>query len=445
MKTTVLAALALLLGAVTPAFAHTTLIRSEPAKGSMLAASPSRILLVFNEELEPKLGRVSLIGPDGRTIALAPSGDPHDVNALIAPVDRLAPGLYSVKWHVVSADGHPVNGTFAFTVKGDSTVVPSPTPAVVAPSAPVTVSDDDQPAAWGPTAVGAPLIPAVLRGAALGATMLLAGLLLFVAYQQQGPSASTPATSRLVAAFAVAAPLLLVLHFGAWMMNAAPEHTMSADAISVGTSSGTGRIEMWRIGLALLALWAVALARRPRLACVFAFAALVVSGNTGHAAALFPVFATPAKSLHLVAGAAWIGGVLWLVTCDRTDRATFLREVSRVSRVALIAIIVVTLSGIIQTRYFLQDPMDVVRSSYGLLALTKLAGVFVLAGFGAHHRLRVLPTLAADDAMQTRFTATLRRELGVMAVLVFLGGLLAYVPTPPIVAAVDSPSHSTTP
>ena len=99
------------------------------------------------------------------------------------------------------------------------------------------------------------------------------------------------------------------------------------------------------------------------------------------------------------------------------------------SSLALTAVIVVTLSGVVQTRLFLPVWADLIRSPYGLIVLAKLAGVGVLVLFGAYHRFRVLPRLA-DEAVAEGFTVSLRREIVVMSLLVLLGGLLAYLSPP---------------
>jgi putative copper export protein len=103
-------------------------------------------------------------------------------------------------------------------------------------------------------------------------------------------------------------------------------------------------------------------------------------------------------------------------------------EAARVSTVALWAVTAVTLSGVVQTVLFLPTLSDLFRSTYGALVLAKVFGMLILAAFGAHHRFRVLPALARDARISERFTVTLRRELVVFAIVVLLGGLLAYVP-----------------
>ena len=433
-----LASFAMMLATPVLGWAHASLVSSEPAASSLIHASPTRLRLVFNEALEPSLGRISLIGSDGVAIKLATAGDPHDVNALVAPLVRpLAAGAYRVDWRVVSADGHPVEGSYVFTIEPPSVAPSRIAPAPVAP--PSDMHDMENPG-WGPSVVGAPLVPAILRGLAVGTLMAAAGLLAFLAFMRGADGALPRRPESFARWLSVAAVVLLVLHHAAWAINAYPEHTFGADMLSVMLTTGVGRAELLRSGLALLAVWGIVLARRPRLALPFAMAALLVSGYTGHATVLHPLWTTPAKATHLIAAAVWLGGLLWLLLLDRADAARFQREAERVSAAALIAVLLVTLSGLVQAFLFLPSPLDLVRSAYGAVALAKIAGLLALIAFGAHHRFRVLPALAADPTRSTQFAASLRQELLVMSVVVLLGGLLAYVP-PPTNAPVPS-SHA---
>src|SRR5438105_9547911 len=52
-----------------PAFAHASLVRSEPADGAVVAQSPASLKLTFNEPVSALVMRI--IGPDGEVIAPA--------------------------------------------------------------------------------------------------------------------------------------------------------------------------------------------------------------------------------------------------------------------------------------------------------------------------------------------------------------------------------------
>jgi copper transport protein len=425
---------------------HATLVSSEPAANSRLASSPSRVRLVFSEPVEAKLGRIALHPTSGSTITLRAGADPRDVHAVVARVDSLPSGSYRVEWRVVSADGHPVDGTFTFTV-GDTTLGTTAAAPAATPESEPQVAETE-PDTWGPAVAGAPLIPALLRGAALGALMATAGLLLFHIGAAPNAAQRTDArVRRLTTIAAVLGPLLLGAHLVAWLVNTSPDHQLDASWAGAALGTLVGKIEMLRTGLALLALWAWWLARRPALALVFAAAALAVSGASGHSAAIQPQWGVPAKAIHLLASAVWIGGLLWLIVrADADDAALFAHDAERVSSRALIAVIAVAFTGVVQTRLFLPSWGDLVSSAYGALALAKAAGLLVLVGFGAYHRQRLMPRVAAAARTVADIAAmrgSVAREVIVMALVILLGGLLAYVP-PPGEGEGPMPSHQTT-
>jgi copper transport protein len=191
-----------------------------------------------------------------------------------------------------------------------------------------------------------------------------------------------------------------------------------------------GRVELLRTILALLTLWAVALARRDKPALVLGAACLIVSGAIGHPAAIDPYWTIPAKMLHLLAGSVWIGGLAWLVWLSRCDEAACRIEARRVSSVALIAVIVIALSGLLQTFLFLNTPADLIASTYGRLVIAKMTGLAILIGFGAYNRYALLPRLDTTEGAGD-LSRSVRMEIVVLVTIILIGGFLAYEPTPP--------------
>jgi copper transport protein len=410
--------------------AHTTLLASDPAAGSQLSASPSRVRLLFSEPIEPELATVSVSGSTGERRVLTAAGDPHDVHAILAPLDSLASGSYRVAWHVVSADGHPVGGSYTFSV--GMGVGGAPPPAAPA--------SDTSETAEGVTVGGAPVIAALLRGAAVGCMMGLCGLLLFIAWFRASLAARA---ARIARGFAIAAPVLFAAHFVAWLANASPTHSVSAEWFSLAVTSTAGRAELWRTLLAIPPLWALLLVRRPALAFVLAAIAVVMSAAVGHSAVVHPMLSIPFKAIHLLGAAAWMGGLLWLVVRDPGDAASVATDAFRVSAVSLAGVAAVILSGVIQTAVLLPSLHDL-ASSYGAIVGAKVLGLAVLLAFGAHHRYRVLPRMHANAAAlhpSPSFRASLSRELAVFAIVVMLGGVLAYV-SPPHPESAHQPAHT---
>ncbi|HKY96574.1 MAG TPA: copper resistance protein CopC [Gemmatimonadaceae bacterium] len=414
------AALALMLVALTArqAQAHASLVSSAPASGAVVTTAPSFIRLVFSEPIVAELSHVMLMTSDHRALTLNVKSDPREVRAIIAPVSELAAGGYRVDWHIISADGHPVSGTFTFSVGSAA----QPPPTMMHSSA---HSDGHSSTSIGePMAAGTALIPALLRGAALSALLALCGMLGFVAYGKN----RTRSQERLGAWLSVAAVVLLLAHLVSWLVHISPDHSLDESVVRAALSREVGFDEMLRLILAALAAWALLLARQWKLAFALALAAVISGGMIGHPAAIEPLIAIPAKSLHLVGVAFWFGGILWLATID-VESPEMIPAATTVSSVALIAIVIVSVSGIVQAFLFLNSWSDLLTSAYGLALLGKVGGLIVLFAFGAYHRSRLMPVLGSDGT-PTLLQRSIRREILVMIAVILLGGFLAYVPVP---------------
>ena len=117
MRRTLLVAAALLavLAPATPAWAHTALVSSDPARGATLTKAPTTVTLVFSQKLNPDFSTVVLSDAATRRIA-ASTPVVDDVNATITVGQALANGSYTVAYRVVSQDGHTVQDSYRFTV-----------------------------------------------------------------------------------------------------------------------------------------------------------------------------------------------------------------------------------------------------------------------------------------------------------------------------------------
>lgn len=151
-----------------PAWAHSSVLRTEPGNGSTLATPPDRISLVFNEPVWTDYATVAVTSSDGRQVE---TGQPQVVETTLSvALPDVAAGGYHVTWRVVSADGHPISGEFSFTVAGGTgsaaTAAPAgqPTPAATAAAVTATsagpVGAAGSVGAAGPGSPSAPADPA---------------------------------------------------------------------------------------------------------------------------------------------------------------------------------------------------------------------------------------------------------------------------------------------
>lgn len=102
----------------TDASAHAFLVRSSPAARATLSRPPERVDLWFNERLEPAYSRASVWDRSGQQVDAADGAvDAAEPTRLTVGVPALKPGTYTVKFRVLSIDGHLVESQFPFTVR----------------------------------------------------------------------------------------------------------------------------------------------------------------------------------------------------------------------------------------------------------------------------------------------------------------------------------------
>ena len=97
------------------ASAHNYLVGTTPAKDAVVTTQPGTVSLETNEALLDVEGGsvIQVQGPDGKYY-----GDGCAVvdGPVATTQTQLGePGVYTVTWRVVSTDGHPISGTWAFT------------------------------------------------------------------------------------------------------------------------------------------------------------------------------------------------------------------------------------------------------------------------------------------------------------------------------------------
>jgi copper resistance protein C len=119
MRNTLIASLALaaFVAAAGQAAAHASVKSTTPTDKASVA-SPEELDLTFSEALNLPFSKLHLLGPDGEEIEIGKGLLKDADKTLTAPVTGpLKPGTYTVKWNVLSVDGHKTNGTYTFTVK----------------------------------------------------------------------------------------------------------------------------------------------------------------------------------------------------------------------------------------------------------------------------------------------------------------------------------------
>ena len=370
------------------ASAHTDVTKSLPADGSTQATAPGKISVFFNEQVTQGTDLMRVIASDGSVVPAEISIDgaadgSSSVNAV--PTSKLANGWYAVRWEVIAEDGHPKIGTFTFLVGQDRS---GSAAKVDDPTAPFRKATD----------------PLRLLGYL---TTLLAVGLLIASWAMSGlPSHRTTVNAAGFAAGAglVTAPLTLLNY--ALLLNGGSFTDIGA-VFSIALQSSSGTALLVRTSALFALCTGVLLASERAMRWVAAAAGLIgavglaVSYSLSGHTTVVPLskIAGPLLVVHLVAAAAWLGGLpaLAAVFLKRStlDDTQILRATKRFSLIATISVIVVGLAGTALAVTMFTKPSEVF-SRYGFLLAVKIAAVALFALMGAYNHFIGVPALERE-------------------------------------------------
>ncbi len=351
-------ACALALALPAAASAHANLVRIAPAPGAVVARAPAAVRVTFDEDVRAGPG-IAAVRNGGGSI-LRGRASVVDGRTLVVPLrEGIGDGDYSVRWTIVSDDGHLESGVVAFAVGAGR----APPQSVLAP------------AATGPDA-----------GSVLARWLFLAGVLLaaglaILALAVPGARAGE-GEERLALLLTVAAALAAV--------GAGSE----AHRVGLDTRDGTALLAgfVTAVGVGLLAGAATLERRALRPALLLALGLVAVPSVAGHA--LDPGLArvnVAADVLHVAAAAAWVGVLVGLAALPGARL-----ELRRVSRLALAAVGVLALTGILRASFELLSASQLVHTGYGRALLVKTGLLLAALGLGLGLRRRLPQRLAVE-------------------------------------------------
>lgn len=108
----------LLLAYAAGAHGHARLVKAEPAARATVSIAPTVVRLWFNERIEPRFASAEVTDTNGQVVSAGPAAvSADDPKRMELPLGELTPGVYRVRYRVLSVDGHVVEASHTFTVK----------------------------------------------------------------------------------------------------------------------------------------------------------------------------------------------------------------------------------------------------------------------------------------------------------------------------------------
>lgn len=396
-----------------PAAAHAVLMKANPAANQQLEATPRELELAFNENVGPVFFK--LLDRAGQEVG-QPGELRLDGNSVFLPLGQTLPnGTYIVTYRVISADTHPVGGSFAFAI-GEA------------------VASGADAAASG-SAASLWVLPTYLNRIVLYAAMLLAAgsaLLLLVMSWPASVEPGLRRQGRIAALVAAVAFVVSMAVGGADIVAGGPGALLSGAAWSAAMGSTLSVSAAIGIPGALLAAWAFG--RRAEWPLWTGFALLVGSFLvTGHAATAVPVWlAATSVGLHLVGGAFWFAAFAPLVATAKVSAAPdAARVMDQFSSRAVWLVGLVLVSGLVVSWIQVRSPANLLTTDYGQRLLVKLGLVVVVLAMAFWNKSRLTPALARGGAAAgANMARSIRIESGVMLLVIAAAASLT-LPTPP--------------
>lgn len=394
-----------LLGALAgTASAHAALTGSDPKDGAVVDVAPRDVTLTFSEQIAMGDDSIRVLDPSSKRVDVAKMRDLSQggtVRYAVGLKPGLPDGTYTVAWQAVSADSHPVSGAFTFSVGAPSETSASVPDQEAGGGLVGTLYDAARYvsyagfillvggaafvlACWQRGASVRPLQRLVVGGWVTLTAATLVLLLLRTPYTGSGKLGDmfdlgglsdvldTKTGAALISRLLLlgAAALFVAVLFGAYAKRVTETEAEAGEGTE--STEGTGDAAKAKGDLTFgLSLGGAVVA-----AGIAGTWALSEHASTGIQTGL----AMPLDVLHLLAVAAWLGGLVSLLVALYRAPDIERAAVRRFSRIAFTSVVVLAVTGVYQSWRQVGSWDALTDTSYGQLLLVKVGLIAVLLG-----------------------------------------------------------------
>ncbi|RKN66124.1 copper resistance CopC/CopD family protein [Paenibacillus ginsengarvi] len=413
LRVAMLLVFAMLWFAPQPASAHSVLTKAVPEPNSQLNEAPGRIELTFNERLESELYYIKVFDEIGRAVPDLKAALSTDQKTMALDLPKLSNGRYTVTYHVISADGHPVEGTYVLSigpgVEGDIVGDSSSLHAGHQLSADMSVYD---------------VLKYLSRIAYYFGLLALAGWVFWGAVSDLQRS-GIGAHYRVGLLGVQRTHFLALIAFVYFHYQDLLGDQGFGELVSLFAGTWVGR--SWLAAFVLALLGFALLGRSKAVDLAFIGVLLAAKSVNGHAMGHEPQWITVTLDwIHLLGAAVWVGGLLLIVPLWKKNKAWVDSFLPRFSNGALLSMVALTLTGVATTLLYLPSLNYLLYSQWGKLLIAKVVFVVLVLLLGLGIRLAMRQRKDKDVRDMVRM------DFGAMGIIVVLVGLLTFIsPVPP--------------
>lgn len=409
------------------ASAHAYVVKSNPAENETLKKAPSVVKIEFDEDIQvSSFNTLFVRDTSGKRVDLKDAHiDKKNKKILEAGLkENLKNGLYSIQWKAISADGHPIQGVIPFHI-----------------GLAEAGTDDIKVEEMGYV----PQIDMIMeRGILYTSFSLFIGVLLFNLILYKGSASQVQSRSKKIiwiSLFGIFISLLFNLPLQA-KINADVSWLEAFDPLLLKETlqlSVFGYV--WITQMALISMLMIVTyfaVKSERLSSfkvwsipiVLFIGLLVMKAFNSHAYGLkFKEIAVVMDFLHLFAASLWIGGLSSIVLLLRKedDKWTMYWDaIKRFSPWATGTVIVILLTGLFNSTFFIPTIHSLFDTKYGLALLAKIL-LFVCMGI-----LGIIHYVKGRMRAQRRLGATVKVEFIIGIIVFVIVAFMTNVQTPPM-------------
>jgi copper transport protein len=346
------------------ASAHAILTNASPAYNSQLDRAPNEISLTFNERLQKDLYRITVYNDKAVAVCCEKAALSADQRRITLKLPELSQGHYTVTYVVISADGHPIQESYLFTVG-------SPLSAPAAPEKPGASLHAGH-SVSGPEGYWA------YRIFYFFALLLLAGWVLWrpwIPFETEETSVKYKRIARYIQFFYLITLIgFIIYQFSSFLLGWTALELFQIMPRTLTGLSWIGSIILSVIGFFVLLRWRW-------LDYIWIAMMLFCKSINGHAvASQIPWAAIILDFVHLTAAAVWVGGLTYLALFKKEDNTRFL---ALFSKAALLCIILLIVTGSVFTIIILPTLSYLFYTAWGILLLCKIGFVLLVVVTGA--------------------------------------------------------------
>ncbi|QGQ95939.1 hypothetical protein EHS13_14175 [Paenibacillus psychroresistens] len=351
------------------AFAHSSVLTEIPMPNSILASSPPVIKLTFNERLEKELFSIKVMDSQGKSVTSAKtqmSLTQRELNLTLPPLND---GVYTVDYKVISADGHPIEADYTFTIGNASRA-----------SSGINGTDANSESNLSSNSKHFNTLLYLGRFLFYASLLGLCGWIFWtLAYRpiaQDLVNFNRKITLVLQIGFLFS---LLLMIFTQLQAIADQWSFTTVKSVLLGTTLGYS----WFASLGLSIIGFIFLSRSRIFDGLWVVLLLTAKVGNGHAMSFENHIGMAALNVvHLFAAAIWVGGLLYIIAHWRKFHDYTIKFLPQFSKYALLSMLLLTVSGTLYTLIILPKIEYLFETQWGILLCTKIGLMLLVFAVG---------------------------------------------------------------